>query len=604
MAHSGVRYQKSRWDLSELLSSGNDSVIKAAFKEIEDCVEEIESKRSIINPGMDGGAFVNILTLMETLAALAGKITAYTALRFSEDTQDTKALAIMGNVENFLADMQNRTLFFSLWWKSLTDEEAKRLLVYAGNLTYYLDRQRQFKEHILSELEEKIINIKDTNGSGALLTLYDMLTSKYDFVMDVDGKTTHNTRDSLMTFVRDMRPEVRKAAYKELFAVFGKDESVLSQLYVYRVRDWAKEQIGLRKFKSPINVRNMSNDIPDDVVETLLSVCKDNSHVFHDYFKLKAQWLELPKLRRFDLYAPIKAQTKKKIEYSDAVSMVLESFDNFSPQFYRLAKSVFDKKHIDSEDRTNKRGGAFCYGVLPKLTPWVLTNYTGEPRQVATLAHELGHAVHSLLAQDHSVLTFHAPLPLAETASVFAEMLLTERLLEEENDATARRLILSSAIDDMYATVLRQAFFVIFEKTAHSLIENGTPVNDLNSIYLNLLKEQFGDSVEVSDDFQIEWITIPHIYHTPFYCYAYSFGELLSLSLYKRFKEEGREFIPKIIKILSYGGSTSPGLILKEAGIDMLSPEFWHGGFAFIKEMIDKGLKNEAIRKNERMKGE
>ncbi|QWR76781.1 M3 family oligoendopeptidase [Candidatus Magnetomonas plexicatena] len=581
-------YQKSRWDLSELLPS--DSDIQKVFIEIEGCVNQIESKRNTLTADMDGGAFCEILTLTETLSALAGKITAYSVLRFSEDTQDAAALAVMGNVENFLMDMQNRILFFSLWWKSLTDEESERLLSYAGNLKYYLERLRQFKEHILSEPEEKIINIKDANGSGALLTIYDMLTSKYDFVMDVDGKTTHNTRDGLMVYVRDIRPDVRESAYKELFRVFGNDTAVLSQMYAYRVRDWAKEQIELRKFKSPINVRNKSNDIPDDVVDTLLSVCKEDSYVFHDYFKLKAKWLNLPKLRRFDLYAPIKAETKKKIDYPDAVSMVLESFTEFSPEFGKLAAEVFDKKHIDADDRTGKRGGAFCYGVHPKLTPWVLVNYTGEPRQVATLAHELGHAVHSLLAQNHSVLTFHAPLPLAETASVFSEMLLTERLLEEEKDADARRLILSSAIDDMYATVLRQAFFVLFEKTAHTMIEENAPVNELNRIYMELLREQFGDSVDVSDDFQIEWITIPHIYHTPFYCYAYSFGELLSLSLYKRYKEEGKNFIPKIIKILSHGGSASPDVILKEVSIDMRDAQFWHGGFDFIKEMIDKAL--------------
>lgn len=582
------QYQKSRWDLTELLPS--DKEVQKVFIEIENCVAQIESKRNTLKADMNVGAFREILTLTENFATVAGKITAYSVLRFSEDTQDTEALAIMGNVENFLTDMQNRILFFSLWWKSLTDEESERLLDSSGNLKYYLERLRQFKEHTLTEPEEKIINIKDTNGSGALLTLYDMFTSKYDFVIDVDGKTTHNTRDGLMVYVRDMRPEIRERAYKELFRVFGNDETVLSQMYAYRVRDWAKEQIGLRKFKSPINVRNKSNDIPDDVIETLLSVCKEDSYVFHDYFKLKAKWLNLPKLRRFDLYAPIKAESKEKIDYSQAVSMVLESFADFSPEFAKLAGCVFDKQHIDSEDRTGKRGGAFCYGVLPELTPWVLLNYTGEPRQVATLAHELGHAVHSLLAQKHSVLTFHAPLPLAETASVFSEMLLTERLLEEEKDDATRRLILSSAIDDMYATVLRQAFFVIFEKTAHEMIEYGAPVNELNRVYMELLREQFGDSVDVSDDFQIEWITIPHIYHTPFYCYAYSFGELLSLSLYKRFKEVGRGFIPKIIKILSYGGSASPDVILKEAGIDMRDAQFWHGGFTFIKEMINRAM--------------
>ena len=205
---------------------------------------------------------------------------------------------------------------------------------------------------------------------------------------------------------------------------------------------------------------------------------------------------------------------------------------------------------------------------------------------MATLAHELGHAVHALLAADHSVLTFHSALPMAETASVFSEMLLTDRLLAEEKDPNARRDLIAEAVDDAYATILRQAYFVIFERDAHRLINENKTMEELNQHYLSNLAQQFGDSVEVSKDFQYEWICIPHIYHTPFYCYAYSFGQLLSLSLYQQYKQEGASFIPKLLKILAYGGAASPQHILTEAGINMADPDFWRGGFKVIEGMI------------------
>jgi oligoendopeptidase F len=218
----------------------------------------------------------------------------------------------------------------------------------------------------------------------------------------------------------------------------------------------------------------------------------------------------------------------------------------------------------------------------------VLVNYTGEPRQVATLAHELGHAIHSMLAADHSVYTFHSALPMAETASVFSEMLLTDRLLAAEDDPAIRRDLLADAIDDAYATVLRQAYFVIFERDAHQMIANGSTMADLNKKYMENLHQQFGDSLDISDDFQREWICIPHIFHTPFYCYAYSFGQLLSLSLYQQYKQQGDTFTPKLVKILAYGGSASPNHILSEAGVNIADPDFWRGGFKVIEAMIDE----------------
>ncbi|MBF0321239.1 MAG: M3 family oligoendopeptidase [Nitrospirae bacterium] len=581
-------YEKRKWTLTELLPSLDAPETEEIIEGVRALVSEIVSCREALRADMPGDDFTGFLRLIERFAVQSNRLTAYCQLWFSEDTQNQSALTFMGRVEQLLTDMYNQTLFWGLWWKSINDEDAERLMGYAGDLRYYLERERAFKRHILTELEEKIINVKDINGINAVITIYDMLTSKYVFKLEIDGQRKPLTRDALMSHVHHSNPAIREAAYKELFRVYRKDDIVLSQIYAYRVRDWASEHVRVRHHASAIDVRNLSNDIPNDVVDTLLNVCVEQSHVFQRYFKIKSRLLNMPKLRRYDLYASIRRVEEQTIPYSEAVETVLDSFNKFSPTVGALAKRVFDDERIDAEDRPNKRTGAFCYGVLPKMTPWVLMNYTGKPRQVATLAHELGHAVHALMAEGHSVLTFHAPLPLAETASVFSEMLLTERLLQEEGKPEARTALICSALDDIYATVLRQAYFILFEREAHKMVSEGISPAQLNVLYLELMKKQFGDSIELSEDFQYEWMAIPHIYHTPFYCYAYSFGELLSLSLYNRYKEEGSMFVDKLLKILSYGGSASPEYILKEAGIEIADAGFWRGGFRVIDEFIDK----------------
>jgi oligoendopeptidase F len=590
MSPNKTAYQQIGWSLEDILASPEKEVVNQIVAQLEKTVSAIEVLRPALSHDMSGEDFAQVLKLLETATELGSRLGSYGPLWFSADTQSQDALGFMGKMDQLIADIQNRILFFSLWWKGLDDEPAQRLLEYAGDMHYYLEKDRLFKDHILTEPEEKIINIKDVNGINAIVTLYDMITSKFVFELEVNGEKKELTRDQLMTYVRNPSADIRAAAYQELYRVYQKEDAVLAQIYAHRVRDGLSENIKLRRFSSPIAVRNLVNDIPDDVVNTLLEVCAEQAPVFHRYFKLKAGWLNVPKLRRYDLYAPLSKKSDKTIDYPDAINIVLDSFTDFHPDFAAMARRIFDDNHIDSEIRQGKRGGAFCASILPKLTPWVLVNYTGEPRQVATLAHELGHAVHSMLAADHSVYTFHSALPMAETASVFSEMLLTDRLLAEEKDPAIRRDLLAGAIDDAYATVLRQAYFVIFERDAHQMVADGSTMEDLNKKYMENLQQQFGDSLDISADFQREWICIPHIFHTPFYCYAYSFGQLLSLSLYQQYKQQGDAFIPKLVKILVYGGSASPNHILCEVGVNMADPDFWRGGFKVIEGMIGELL--------------
>ncbi len=585
---SQVIYQ-TRWNLNDLLEAPNGAPLENALAEVEKRTAAFERARAKLTPDIPGNEFLALIQEYEALNAALAKVVDFGFLWFTENTQDQVALSFKGRMEQLIADITNRTLFFSLWWKSLDEVNAGRLLTTPnlGDYYHWLETERRFKPHTLSEPEEQVINIKDVNGLSGLITVYDMITNKYVFTLAVEGETKKLTYGELTTYFRHPSPDVRAAAYHELFHVYSQDGGVLAQIYANRVNDWRAEQVRLRHYATPIAARNLGNDVPDAAVETLLQVCRENAPLFQRYFRLKGKWLGLRPMRRSDIYAPV-TPVDRNIAYGEAVELVLDSFGKFSPRVEQEARNIFEHNHIDSEVRPGKRTGAFCASILPTITPYVQMSYTSKLRDVSTLAHELGHAVHAQLARDHTLFTFQSGLPMAETASVFSEMILNERLLKEEQDPAVRRDILARMMDDAYATVMRQAFFVLFEKAAYPAIAEGKTLDELNALYLENLHDQFGDAIEIADDFKWEWIVIPHIYHTPFYTYAYSFGQLLTLSLYQRYREEGQSFVPKYLKILSYGGSASPAHILGEADIDITSAQFWQGGFDVVKGFIDQ----------------
>ena len=577
--------QPTRWSLNDLLPEPVHQSLEVIFSKLEQVLGQFEATRELLTWEISLQDFQKILGILESINILKSRIEGYADLSFAENTQNPAALNLRDRVDRVLTDASNRALFFELWFKELPDDTANKLIEHSGDLHYFLETMRRFKSFTLSETEEKMINLKDVNGIDAIVNLYEMITNHFTFSLEVDGEKQPLTRDQLASYFQSSLPEVRASAYQELYRVYGDNSTVLAQMYIHRVRDWHTEGIELRGFSSPISARNVENDLPDEVVDTLLSVCRDNAKLFQRYFKLKARWLGLDQLRRYDIYAPL-TPSRKKFDYTVAKRMVLDSYRAFSPDVAELAKKVFDDNHLDSEIRAGKRGGAFCYVALPELTPWVMVNYDGHARDSATLAHELGHAIHAMLANQHSVLTQQASLPLAETASVFAEMQLTDQLLKQENDPSLRRDLLANALDDAYITIMRQAYFTVFEKDAHEMIIDGKSLDELAEHYMDNLKEQFDDAVEIANDFKWEWISIPHFYHSPFYTYAYSFGQLLVLALYQQYQLEGQAFMPKYLKILSYGGSESPIKILTEAGLDISSPDFWQGGFDTLENMV------------------
>jgi oligoendopeptidase F len=581
------KYQPGKWDLTELAKNPKSPAFQKQILELEKQAKKFEKIKLKLEPKISSKKFMNILKEIEEISEKMSKIGGYASLSYSSDTQSDEATSLMTKMSKLGSEISNKVLFFDLWWKTQVDEKnAKRLMKDTGELNEYLSHKRLFAKYSLSEPEERIINTLDVTGISALVKLYDKITNAYEYKMKIGNKTKILTREELTNYVRSTNSKIRETAYKTILTKYTQNKGVTGEIYQNIVLNWRDEGIEIRGYDSPISMRNIGNDVDDKTIDSLLSVCRKNSSVFQKFFTQKAKMLKMKKLRRYDLYAPAAANIKEKnYSYNTSVKLVFESLGKFSETLEMFARKVFDENHVDSSIRRGKRDGAFCSTLTPKITPYVLVNFTGKSRDVFTLAHELGHAVHSQTAQDRSILVQDAPLPLAETASTFSELLLYDNLSDKISD-NEKKIILSEKIDDLYATILRQSFFTIFEIDAHKQIGNGTTVEGISKTYLQNLKEQFGNSVNLSEDFAIEWSCIPHFYHTPFYCYAYSFGNLLALSLFQRYKKEGKDFVPAYINILAAGGSKKPEKLLSEYGFNIRSPKFWQEGFDYVKEQV------------------
>ena len=581
------KYQLGKWNLKELVKNPKSSAFEKQIKDVEQQVKKFQKIRATLNPKMSSKEFRKILEELEGISEKVSIIGGFASLDYSADTQSDEATALMTRMSKLGADVSNQMLFFDLWWKRGIDEKnAQRLIRESGDLYNFLKHKRLIAKYSLSEPEEKIINTLDVTGATALVKLYDKITNAFEYEVKIKGKKKKMTREELTSLVRSTNSKTREDAYKSLLTKFTSNKGVLGEIYQNIVLNWRDEGIEIRGYQSPISMRNIGNDVNDKTISSLLEVCKKNSNVFQKFFLLKAKMLGVKKLRRYDLYAPITSKIKeKKYPYDKSVKLVLDSLSRFSPELSSHAKTVFDQNHVDSSVRTGKRDGAFCSTLTPNITPYVLVNFTEKSRDVFTLAHELGHAVHSIAASEKSILVQDPPLPLAETASTFSELLLYDNLSDKIGD-NEKKIMLAEKIDDLYATIMRQSYFTMFEIDAHQQIANTTTVDELSKTYLANLKEQFGNSVKLTDDFGIEWSCIPHFYHTPFYCYAYSFGNLLALSLFQRFKKEGGQFVPSYIEILSAGGSEKPENLLAEYGIDIMSKQFWQDGFDYVKDQV------------------
>jgi len=584
-----------KWDLSDLVDGSSRKEFVELVDNIKRNVKEFEDSRQLLKPDLNTSTFESLIHKIENILEKLSTVSSFANLRYAADTASNEAAALILQTEQLGSQISNQILFFDLWFKKeLANDNAQRLIdgisVVYGE---YLRHKRLVAKYSLNESEEKIINTLEVTGTSALVKIYDRMTNNFEYTFikkrgNIKTIKTFTNKEKLLSLVRSSNANEREYAYKALFKTYEKNSGVLGDIYQNLVTQWRDENISIRGFKSPISVRNIYNNIDDSTVEILLSVCKKNATLFHDYFMEKAKLIGVKKLRRYDLYAPITKKNAIKFSFKNAAKLVLDTFYKFDPRFGTYTERLFKEGHIDSEIRKGKTSGAFCYTVSPQRTPYVLLNFDRKMRDVSTMAHEFGHAIHSMFASDKPILVSHAPLPLAETASVFGEMLLNEQIYKKLN-REKKKIFLAEQIDDMYATIMRQAFFTIFEIEAHKYIaEQSVTIDDISDLYMNNLKTQFGDSLRISDDFKWEWLYIPHFFHTPFYCYAYSFGNLLVLSLYQQYMEEGKSFVSKYREILSAGGSEKPETLLRNAGFNITEESFWQQGFDLVKTKIDK----------------
>ena len=580
------RYKLGEWNLEELVKDPKNPVFEKQIKYVQTKAKDFEKNKEILESKITSKNFLKLLHSLEELTEKISILGGYSSLAYAADTQSDEATSLMTRMTMLGASISNQILFFDLWWKrGINEKNAQRLIKDSGELAGYLRHKRLVAKYSLTEPEERIINTLDVTGVTALVKLYDKITNAFEYQVTVKGKKKKLSREVLTTLVRSTSSKTREAAYKALLSKFSNNKGVLGEIYQNIVLNWKDEGIEIRGYPSPISMRNIGNDVGEKTINSLLQICKINAPVFQKFFLQKAKMLKVKKLRRYDLYAPTTKIKEKNYPYDKSVKLVLESLSKFSPKLSEFAKKIFDQNHIDSTVRTGKRDGAFCSTLAPNITPYVLINFTGKSRDVFTLAHELGHAIHSQMASDKSILVQDASLPLAETASTFSELLLYDNLSDKITD-DEKRLMMTEKIDDLYATIMRQSFFTIFEIDAHKQIANSTTVNELSKTYLQNLKVQFGNSVSLTDDFSIEWNCIPHFFHSPFYCYAYSFGNLLALSLFQRYKNDGKDFVSSYASILSAGGSIKPETLLSEYQIDIRSKKFWQDGFDYIKNQV------------------
>lgn len=551
---------------------------------------------SNFSPEMSISDFLGFIDFDEVLTEDIMRLSGRVMLMESTNGKDKKALQLKSKVSQLELTWSEATLPISQWLKgkdvqgkeTLDDTNASRLFSAAGDLEYSLNFGRKIAAHLLPQQQELIVTNKDSNGVNVVFDLYSMITTdfKYNFCPPGKKVCVIDTLDELNLYTFSADEAERKEAFRARFEQFEGNIEKLFVSYQAIVKNWVYES-KLRGYESPISMRNVANHLSDKSIEVLLEVCSSNTATFQRFFKWKAAQLGKPKLNRTDFMAPL-GSSVQEIELQPAVDEVLQNFKEFSPTFSKNAAKIISASHVDYLPRADKRSGAFCLSLGAKITPYVMTNFSGRMQDKFTIAHELGHGVHFLYASNHRSGAMHTNLPLSETASTFGEMIVFEKTLEATDDNAVKKQLLAEKMTDSYSTVMRQNYFTKFEIAAHAASENDFSIEVLNKLWLDNLAEQFGDSVEVDDMFKVEWSYIPHLFDRPFYCYAYSFGELLSMALYARYKTEGESFVGKIEQILKDGGSKSPTDILAAVGIDMEDPNFWQGSFSIVESWMDQ----------------
>lgn len=590
MTTDGLKAKGIQWNLSELYSGPEDPQLEADLTKARAQAEAFAHKYrgKVASGAFDGRELAKVLAEYEALAELEHRPSFYASLLFASDTQNSRAQRLVQHTREVATEIGNLLVFFSLELIGLEDQQAAAFLAVPEMAEYrhYLEALRRFKPHTLSEREEQLLNQKQLTSSSAFEQLYEELTGSLRFKFTMDGEEKELTDGEMMALLRHPDRDLRERAFSTFLDTHANHSLVLTSIFNNIFLDH-KIDCEMRQYADVTLPTHLSNEIAPETVEAMMQAVERHYPLAQEYFRLKAQLLNIEKLKNTDIYAPIEAEVEQ-LTFAQAQELILAAFGQFNEQFAALAADFFQKRWIDAEVRPGKRGGAFCAALSPRHHPYVLCSFNGTGRDVSTIAHELGHGIHYSLARRQTLLNYDAPLVLAETASVFAEIMLTRHLLANAKSTAARRGILCETIEEMYGTVFRQTALTRFEMAAHQQRKDGQlSTDDIATLWLREQEKVFGASVELIPAYRWGWTYIGHFIHSRFYCYSYSFGELLTLALYQRYLDEGEAFVPGYLRLLESGGSQRPEVALAQIGIDINQPEFWDRGFRVIAGLLE-----------------
>lgn len=571
------------WNLGDLYTGVEDPTIDS---DINWCEAEAVAIRESYYQKMDSlkpSEFLELVTRIEALDCTISKLATYSFLNFTTQMANAEAGALDQRIREVDSKCGTETVFFELEWNNLSDEKATELIEDStlAHYSHYLASLRKHRPHQLSEVEEKILLEKEVSGRRSWTTLFNKVLSSYRFGEQL------RTEEEVLTDLYSESREVRERAADELTDGLQANSHILTHIFNTLAAD-KMVMDKLRKHENWVSSMNLNNELRDSTVDTLVETVTSRYDIVQRYYSVKKNILGLDSLEDYDRYAPLPSLPSRKVEWPACKDIVLSSFRDFSPQMSDIAEDFFEKRWIHAPISQGKRGGAFAHPCVPEVHPYVLVNYTGNLRDVSTVAHELGHGVHQVLASDRGHFNSNTPLPLAETASVFAELLVFNSQVELLKDKDERRAFICQKLESIFATVFRQTAMNRFEELMHDGRRNHGELSSeqLSEYWLSTQRAMFGDSVNLRDDYGIWWSYIPHFLSTPGYVYSYAFGELLVLALYGIFKKEGAGFVEKYTNLLAAGGSLSPYTLMEPFGIDLDDRNFWLGGLDVIDQLL------------------
>jgi oligoendopeptidase F len=578
--------QSIEWDLEPLVEGeGEAGVISRLERALAGAQALAERYRGKLGE-LDGERFAHAMHELAEVLELVARAGAYAALRFSTDTADPQRGALLARVQERETEIQTTLLFLELEWVALPQERADELLGDAqlGFARHYLRNVRRYREHLLTEPEEKILSEKALTGSSAWSRLFEELTSAIEVELPEQRVALDVALSRLASPDREARRGAALAVTAALRPGLRTRAFILNTLLVDKSVDDR-----LRAYPHWLAARNLANEVSDESVQALLEAVRGRYELARRWYRLKARLLGVPRLHDYDRMAPV-TEDERRFAFSEARELVLDCYDSFAPELGEVARRLFDERRIDAPVRPGKRGGAFCAAAVPAVDPYVLLNYTSRRRDVLTVAHELGHAVHFVLAAPQGIFHQHTPLTLAETASVFGETIVFGRLLEQDASPESRLALLAENLEDRIATVFRQVAMSRFEDLAHTARrEQGElSVERLGELWAQSQGELLGDSVEITDGYRSWWSYIPHFIDSPGYVYAYAYGQLLALSVYEQYEQRGAAFVPQYLELLAAGGSRAPEELGAIVDVDLADPGFWEAGLDLLERQLSE----------------